>query len=68
MLYDESRGQVDTARKRVASVPKIMKPGAPKPREQLAAEKLQGLKAKLEKSGSLDDALAYRMAKRGVSR
>jgi hypothetical protein len=68
MLYDESRGQVDTAKKRVVTVPKIMKPGAPKPREQLASEKLEALKAKMQKTGSLDDALAYRLAKRGVSR
>jgi hypothetical protein len=68
MLYDESRGQVDTAKKKVAKVPKVMKPGAPKPMEQRATERLQALKAKLEKSGSLDDALAYRMAKLGVRR
>jgi hypothetical protein len=66
MLYDQSRGQVDAAKKRVAKVPKVMKPGAPKPTEQRAAERLQGLKAKLEKSGSIEDAVAYRLAKRGA--
>ena len=68
MLYDESRGQVDTAKKRVAKVPKIMRSGAPKSRDQLSSEKLQALKSKMEKSGSMDDAVAYRLAKRGVSR
>lgn len=66
MQYDKSRGQVNTAKKKVATVPKIMKSGAPKPAEQRASERLAGLKAKLAKSGSLDDAIAYRMAKRGV--
>ena len=66
MLYDESRGQVETAKKRVATVPKIMKPGAPKAREQIASERLASLKAQMEKTGSEKDAYAYRMAKRGA--
>lgn len=66
MLYDKSRGQVDTAKKRVAKVPRIMKSGAPKPAEQRAIEKVNALKSKLTKTGSMEDALAYRMAKRGV--
>jgi hypothetical protein len=66
MLYDKSRGQVDTAKKRVAKVPKIMKPSAPKPAEQLASERIQALKRRLDKTGSEQDALAYRLAKRGV--
>jgi hypothetical protein len=68
MLYDQSRGQVDAAKKRVAKVPRIMKPGAPKPTEQLASEKLQKLRSRLENSGSIDDAVAYRLAKRGAQR
>jgi hypothetical protein len=68
MLYDQSRGQVDTAKKRVAKVPRIMRPGAPKPTEQLASEKLHALKSRLEKSGSIEDAVAYRLAKRGARR
>jgi hypothetical protein len=43
-------------------------PGAPKPTEQLASEKLQVLKSRLEKSGTIEDAVAYRMAKRGAQR
>jgi hypothetical protein len=66
MLYDKSRGQVDTAKKRVATVPKIMKSGAPKPAEQRASERLMALKAKLAKTGTVEDAVAYRLAKRGV--
>lgn len=66
MLYDKSRGQVETAKKRVAKVPKVMKPGAPKPAEQRATEKLAALKAKMQRTGSPEDALAYRLAKRGT--
>lgn len=66
MLYDESRGQVDTAKKRVATVPKVMKPGAPKPAEQRASERIAALHAKAKKSGTVEDAIAYRMAKSGV--
>ena len=67
-LYRQSRGQVDTAKKKVAKVPRIMKPGAPKPAEQRASERLAALKAKMIKSGKLEDATAYQLAKRGVSR
>lgn len=66
MLYDESRGSVDTAKKRVATVPKIMKSGAPKAREQLASERLAALRDKMVKTGHPDDALAYTLAKRGA--
>lgn len=66
MLYDKSRGKVDTAKKKVATVPKIMKSGAPKPAEQRASERLAALKAKMIKTGTVEDATAYRMAKRGV--
>jgi hypothetical protein len=69
MLYDQTRGQADAAKKRVAVVPKVMKPGAPKAQEQIASDRINALKAKMEKSGSFDDALAYRLAtKRGASR
>lgn len=66
MLYDKSRGQVDTARKRVAKVPKVMKPSPPKAQEQLATERLAALRAKMQKTASQDDATRYLMAKRGL--
>src|SRR5262249_34168116 len=65
MLHDEKSQQVDAAKKRVATVPKIMRPGAPKAKRQSASEKLAAGHARMVKTGKEEDALAYRMAKRG---
>lgn len=65
MLYDEGKGKVETARKKLAKVPKVMKPGAAKPKEQIDRERLEQLRLKARKSGRLEDAQAYLKAKRG---
>jgi hypothetical protein len=55
----------DVARKKIAKIPKVMKPGAPKPQEQVNRDKLEELRRKATTSGDLRDAVAYQKAKRG---
>lgn len=65
MLFDQGQAKVDVAKKKLAKVPKVMKPGAAKPQEQISRERLEHSHSKLRKTGSFDDALAYLKAKRG---
>jgi hypothetical protein len=62
MLFDSKQQGTKAAAKKVAKIPKVMKPGAPKSPEQTNSQKLAKLKAKAERTGSLDDAFAYRQA------
>lgn len=64
MKYRESQKATDAARKKVARVPKVLKPGAPKSPDQRSSEKLEALRRKARKSGSRADALALFRAKR----
>ena len=57
MLFDEGQKKVDTAKKRVAKVPKTLKPGAPKPQEQRSREKMTGLRKRLRNSKSTEGQL-----------
>lgn len=58
MLYDKGQNKAEVAKKKVVAIPKVMKPGAPKtPEQRKSIEKAQ-LKQRLQKSGSLEDALA----------
>lgn len=61
--WDEIKSSSDVARKKVAKVPKVMKPGAPKPQEQQAKEKQQKLRNRLKQSGSIEDAYAVLKAR-----
>lgn len=63
-LYDAMKSSSDAAKKKVARVPKVMKPGTPKPQDQLGKEKIRKLEERARKSGSLDDALALLQARR----
>lgn len=70
MRYGMSRAQADAAKKRVATVPKVMKPGAPKAKEQLASERLAALKDRVKTNSGANSesaALAYILAKRGIT-
>ena len=67
MLFDELQVSSKAAMKKVAALPKVMKPGASKPQSQVSTEKLQQARARLQKSGSLDDAFALLKAQRGVN-
>lgn len=64
-LYDQGKAKVETAKKKVAKVPKVLKPGAPKSDQQINQDKVQQAKSKLQKSGSIDDAYAVLMASKG---
>lgn len=64
MLHRKMTSKTDVARKKMAKVPKVMKPGAPKPAQQQAKEKTDKLRSKLRETGSLDDAAALLRARR----
>lgn len=64
MLYDQRTQKTEVAKKKVAKVPKVMKPGSPKPASQRNNEKIEEKRARLQKSGSLDDAFALLKARR----
>lgn len=65
MLHDRGQQRVDTARKKVAKVPKVLKPGAPKPKADQERQKLEKLQTRLKKSGSMEDAFSLLKARRG---
>lgn len=64
MLYDQRQQKTEVAKKKVAKVPKVLKPGAHKPASQRNNEKIAEKRARLQKSGSLDDAFALLKARR----
>lgn len=66
MLFDRSQTKTNVAKKKVAKVPKVMKPGAPKPQEQVNREQVDQARQRLRKSGTMDDAMALLRAKRGT--
>lgn len=63
-LWDENKGKVSAVKKRIAKVPKITKPGTPKPAVQVNAKRVKDARSKLRKSGDIDDALSVLRAKR----
>lgn len=66
MLFDQGQKKVAAAKKKLAKVPKAMKPGAPKPQDQRTREKVDSARKRLRQTGSVDDALAVLRAKRGT--
>lgn len=64
MLYDEGKAKVNAAKKRVAKVPKTLKPGTPKPQDQINQERFQKQRARLRETGSIEDAAALLRASR----
>lgn len=67
-LYDEGRKSVDTAKKKLEKVPKMVKPGAKKSPQDSQNQKIKRLEEQLSKTGSLDDAYRLRQAKRESAR
>lgn len=65
MMFDQMQKSTATAKKKVAKVPKAMKPGTTKPQEQVDREKVEKQRQKLKQSGSLDDAFELLRASRG---
>lgn len=58
MLYDKGSDKAAVAQKKVVKIPKVLKPGAPKPPEQISREQREQAKSRLRQTGSLEDALA----------
>lgn len=59
MLFDKGQDKAEVVKKKVLTIPKVMKPGAPKSPEQNKQAHKNEARARLRKSGSLEDALAY---------
>jgi hypothetical protein len=64
MLYEQGQDKNKVLEKKVLRVPKVIKPGSPKPVEQINRDKLKQQKDRLAATGSIDDALAFYKAKR----
>lgn len=60
MLYDKGQNKTELAKKKVLTIPKVMKPGTPKPPEQAKQAQIEAARAKLRKTGKLEDALALK--------
>lgn len=65
MLYRKTQSNTDAARKKLAKVPKVLKPGAPKPEQQRNKERTDKVVAEHRARGTVDTALAALRAKRG---
>lgn len=63
-LHDEARGKLDVSKKRLRKVPKVIKPGTPKPQSQVNTEQINAARSRLAASGSMQDAVAVLRAKR----
>lgn len=63
-LWDRSQGQVQLTKKRIQTVPKVIKPGATKAAPTVNQEKVKAAHKQLAQSGKLDDALAVLRAKK----
>lgn len=64
MLYDKGSDKAAVAQKKIAKIPKVLKPGSPKPQEQVNRERQDQVKARLRNTGSLDDALELMRSRR----
>jgi hypothetical protein len=65
MRYDEMMANTDASLKKVAAVPKVLKPGAQKTAEQHTREAESHLKQRLKRSGSIEDAYQLLRTRRG---
>lgn len=68
LLYDRNQKKADVARKKVVKIPKVVKPGSPKPAEQRGREQIVKLEAKLKATGKMSDAFALMEAKSAAQR
>lgn len=65
MLFAKGQNKAAIAAKKIPTIPKVLKPGAPKSPAQINAANIAALEAKAKKSGSIEDAVALLQAKRG---
>lgn len=63
MKYDELLAAKPTVEKKVASAPKVLKPGRPAEQGELQAKEVKELSARFKKSGSVKDATALYLAR-----
>ena len=63
MLYDTGQNKAEVVKKKFTSIPKVLKPGAPKSPDQINQQKMAEAQARLRKSGSIEDALAVLRSK-----
>ena len=63
MQFDKGDKKVETAKKRVRTLPKVAKPGKPVTRKDKDSERSKALRGRLKKSGRVDDAAALIMDK-----
>lgn len=64
MLYDRGKDKAEVAQKKVTKIPKVLKPGATKPQEQINIERQNQAKAKLKATGSIETALELMRSRR----
>lgn len=64
MLYHSQSNTVETVKKKISKIPKVLKPGTPKSADQLNSTALSGLQAKLNGSGTIEDAFNLMKARR----
>lgn len=65
MQFDKGQNKAEVAKKKVLTIPKVLKPGASKTPEQSKQIKLMDATKKLRTSGSIDDAVALLRSRRG---
>jgi hypothetical protein len=63
MQFDKGDKKVETAKKRLKTLPKVAKPGKPVTRKDKTSERSKALRGRLKKSGRVDDAAALIMDK-----
>jgi hypothetical protein len=66
MLYDSQKQGSNPAAKKVAKIPKVMKPGTTKSPETTNKQNLERLRARMVSEGTIEAAEAYRKAKRNM--
>ena len=64
MMFDNLAAKADISKKKVIKIPKTLKPGSKKSLAQVSVTKLDALRKKAQASGKMEDAHAYRQAKK----
>lgn len=64
MLYDQGQNKAEVVKKKITTIPKVLKPGAPKSQDQLRNVKLKEAEARAARTGSLADAMEVLKLKR----
>jgi hypothetical protein len=63
-LWDLAQGKAQVVKKRIAKVPKVMKPGAKREPSQINLEKVRDAQKRLRSTGRMEDALSLLRANR----